>query len=100
MVELRVEPFDPNLSLSWEVRNVHRRLDGMSQMITSHDQQLQEILRLLRAQATASPSMSAAPVTQIGSAPTVHDPPAAPPAQAGPAMAEETCSGRDSTSYT
>ncbi|KAK9128317.1 hypothetical protein Syun_017114 [Stephania yunnanensis] len=62
--------------------NIKRRLDGMSQMITSHDQQLQEILRLLRAQATASPSMSAAPVTQTGSAPTVHDPPAAPPVQA------------------
>ncbi|KAK9163074.1 hypothetical protein Syun_003976 [Stephania yunnanensis] len=54
---------------------------GDARMITSHDQQLQEILRLLRARATTSPSMSAALLTQTGNAPTVHDPSAAPPVQ-------------------
>ncbi|KAK9128067.1 hypothetical protein Syun_016864 [Stephania yunnanensis] len=66
-----------------------RRLDGILQMITSHDQRLQEILRLLRAQTITSPSTSAAPITQVRSAPTVHDPPAAPSVQAGLAVAEE-----------
>ncbi|KAK9142349.1 hypothetical protein Syun_011749 [Stephania yunnanensis] len=70
--------------------DLQRILDGMSQMITSHDQQLQEILQLQRAYATASPSISTALVTQTGSAPTVHDPPVGPLVQAGPTVAEET----------
>ncbi|KAK9132614.1 hypothetical protein Scep_012142 [Stephania cephalantha] len=45
----------------------------MSQLVTSHGQQLQEILRLLKAQAIPSPSTSAAPVTQGRSAPIVQD---------------------------
>ncbi|KAK9155718.1 hypothetical protein Sjap_003198 [Stephania japonica] len=44
--------------------DVQGRLDGMSQMITSHDQHLQEIIRLLRTQATTLPTTSAAPITQ------------------------------------
>ncbi|KAK9123831.1 hypothetical protein Sjap_013433 [Stephania japonica] len=58
--------------------DVKGQLDGMSQRISSHDQQLQEILRLLRAQATGSPSTSAAPVVQVGSVLTIQDTPAAP----------------------
>ncbi|KAK9127956.1 hypothetical protein Syun_016753 [Stephania yunnanensis] len=81
--------------------DVQRILDGMSQMITSHDQQLQEILRLLRAQTTTSPSMSKAPVTQIGSAPTVHDPTCSTSGAGRTCSGRgDTCSGRDSTSYT
>ncbi|KAK9112544.1 hypothetical protein Scep_020063 [Stephania cephalantha] len=53
--------------------DVYERLNEMSKLVTSHGQQIQEILQLLRAQATSSLSTSAvaAPATQGGSAPTV-----------------------------
>ncbi|KAK9142640.1 hypothetical protein Syun_012040 [Stephania yunnanensis] len=44
---------------------------------------------MFRAQATSSPSTSATPVTQAGSAPIVRDPLAAPLVQAGHAVADE-----------
>ncbi|KAK9135596.1 hypothetical protein Syun_014926 [Stephania yunnanensis] len=60
MVELIVELYDPNLSLSWELALIDK------------------------------PNTSDnAPVTQTGNAPTVHNPPATHPIQAGPAVADE-----------
>ncbi|KAK9123899.1 hypothetical protein Sjap_013501 [Stephania japonica] len=66
--------------------DVQRRLDGMSQMISAHDQQLQEILIQLRALATTSPSTSTAPTPtvttlEIAIATMVHTKVVVPPTQ-------------------
>ncbi|KAK9082400.1 hypothetical protein Syun_031279 [Stephania yunnanensis] len=66
------------------------RFASADELHTSHDQQLQKILRWLRAQVTLSSSMSAALVIQAGCVFTVHNPPEKLLVQAGPAVTEVT----------